>query len=99
MTHNVIDLRSPIFLLDSVQDVLARSKALVNTATKLAIQQGEGKHLSRLEAFEIDRMIYQLEAIEMLIEKYQDLFSDAEHQLMRLEFAEKKTQPDLASAA
>ncbi|OQW67462.1 MAG: hypothetical protein BVN35_20370 [Proteobacteria bacterium ST_bin11] len=99
MMINELDLRSPSFLIDGVQDALARSKALVSAAVVLMMNNDGMDFVTGDNSFKYDRLIYQLEAIEMLIDKYQELFSDVEIKLMRLEFTEKSAAPDLANAA
>jgi len=88
MMPNTIDLRSPTYLIDYVQDALARSKALVSAAVVLAMNNDGIDFVKNENSFQYDRLIYQLEAIEMLLDKYQVMFSDAETNLRGVQFTQ-----------
>lgn len=99
MKENIIDCKNPISIVDNALEVLSRSRALVSTAVVLVMSEEYCPNKGNFDGFKYDRLIYQLEAVEMLLEKYQDQFFEVEKQLNSLKHAGHLSEKTLAPAA
>lgn len=55
--------------------------------------------MNGVDGFTLDRLVYQLEAVEMLLDKYQELFLDAEMQIRQIKFGSGVPESSMVSAA
>lgn len=81
MKKNNIDFNSPISIVDNALEALSRSRALVNTSIVLVMSEEYSPNKANFDGFRLDRLVYQLEAVEMLLENYMDQFYEVERQL------------------
>lgn len=99
MTPRVIDFNNACDIVDNAQEAFSRSKALISAAIILVQHDGGCQFMNGVDGFTLDRLVYQLEAVEMLLDKYQELFLDAEMQIRKIKFGSGAPESSMVSAA